>query len=185
MDARSAQNCIVNYLKELFGKDNVYNEWKAKTGAKDWLKFDHNIYAPRPDIAVGPLNIEEGRNIQNIESVFTQYQQFFKKLKNHKDNINYCTNSNPRCLIAIEIENSNKGKHMLGNIINASILGKIGIIVTLKKDFYEDAKRICKYLEGAFKVEKSEHDPSNVIVIEYEDLKKILFAICSSEHNNA
>jgi hypothetical protein len=54
-------------------------------------------------------------------------------------------NINPRCFLAIEIERETSEKHVLGGIINASALGKVGIIVT-KDEKYQSAMRIRRYL---------------------------------------
>lgn len=95
---------------------------------------------------------------------------FFNRLEISNSSLN----DNPRCLIAIEIENSNKGKHMLGNIINASLLGKVGLIVTLREEFFDAAKNICNYLNGAFERKKIGYNPSNVAVTRYEELRRFL-----------
>ena len=167
MNSKEAQKELKTLLSESFGEDSVIAEWRSNAGARDWLQFG-DIYAPRPDIAVGPFNIEEGRNIGEIESVFEQYQAFFSKLGL------YNINENPRCLFAIEIENSNKGKHMMGNIINASILGKVGIIVTLRNEFYKAAINMHNYLVGAFERKKMGHNPLNIAIMNYDELMRLL-----------
>lgn len=169
MDAKRAQIELKKLFSEKFGRTNVKKEWRSDVDAEDWLRFG-DIYAPRPDIAVGPFNIEVGRNISEIEDVFHQKINFFNQLGIS----NFSFNENPRCLIAIEIENSNKGKHMLGNIINASLLGKVGIIVTLREEFFNEAKNICNYLNGAFERKKIGYNPSNIAIIRYEDLRRFL-----------
>lgn len=131
---------------------------------------DTNIYAPRPDIAIGPFNICTGSDTDGIEDLFEETAVFFNRLEVANTN----ANANPRCLIAIEIENSGSSKHMLGNIINASILGKVGIIVTLRETFYRKAKRTYDYLQGAFEKGKIGHNPSNVVIKKYNDLLQII-----------
>lgn len=169
MNAKRAQTELKELFSERFGKTNVKTEWRSDAGAEDWLRFG-DIYAPRPDIAVGPFNIEEGRNISEFEDVFHQQRNFFNQLGIS----NFSFNKNPRCLIAIEIENSNKGKHMLGNIINASLLGKVGIIVTLREEFFNSAKNICNYLNGASERKKIGYNPSNIAIIRFEELRSFL-----------
>lgn len=169
MNASEAQKELKMLFSKKFGKENVKSEWRSNASAEDWLKFG-GIYAPRPDITIGPFNIVEGRNTADIEAVFTQNSTFFNRL----DLPNSSTNKNPRCLIAIEIENSGSSKHMIGNIINASLLGKVGIIVTLRDKFYGEAERIYKYLEGAFERKKIELNPSNVVIKKYDELRRVL-----------
>jgi len=169
MNQKRAQIELKELFSEKFGRTNVKTEWRSNAGAEDWLRFG-DIYAPRPDIAIGPFNIEEGTNISQINNVFNQQMIFFNQLGIS----NFSFSINPRCLIAIEIENSNKGKYMLGNIINASLLGKIGIILTLREEFYNVAKSICNYLNGAFERKKIGCNPSNIAIMRYEELRRFL-----------
>jgi hypothetical protein len=169
MNAKEVQENLRKIFSRKFGEDNVFSEWRSRSLAKDWLKYG-NIYAPRPDVAVGPFNIREGINISDIEREFDRNELLWSSL----DVPNIQVNENPRCLIALEIENSNTGKHMLGNILNASLLGKIGIIVTLRDTYYRDALRIYEFLEGAFERRKGRHDPSNVIIRRYDELIELL-----------
>ena len=169
MNARNVQRRLKEFLSGIFGKENIKSEWRSNANAEDWLRYG-SVYAPRPDIAVGPFNIEEGANVSEIENTFSQNQDFFRRLAL----TNSGSNRNPRCLIAIEIENSNKCKHMLGNIINASLLGKVGIIVTLRVEFHKEAKNICNYLKGAYERKKIGHNPSNIAIMRYEELRRFL-----------
>ena len=180
MSVSAAKKELKELLSELFD-GNVWIEWSSRHGAQDWLKIGDDIYAPRPDIAVGPFNIEEGVYVSEIKSTFDRYRTCFDELEIENADLN----KNPRCLIAIEIENSNKGKHMLGNIINASLLGKVGMVVTLRDEFYNEAERIHRYLKGAFKRKKIGHDPSNVVIKDFSELKRILQERCLEERSDA
>lgn len=64
MNAIEAQKKLKVLFSDIFGGDQVIKEWPSNRNAEDWLKrFDNNIiYAPRPDIAIGPFNIAEGEN---------------------------------------------------------------------------------------------------------------------------
>ncbi len=174
MNATEAQKRLKALFSDIFGEDIVIKEWSSSKNAKDWLQRSGNdiIYTPRPDIAIGPFNKVEGKNTGGINNTFEQYHDFFKQLGLTND----CStiNKNPRCLIAIEVENSGSSKHMIGNIINASLLGKVGIIVTLRDEYYKKAERVFKYLEGAFKREKIGYNPSNVVIKGYDELCSIL-----------
>jgi hypothetical protein len=174
MNASEAQKSLERLFSNIFGESNVITEWPSSRNAGDWLRrFGQDIiYAPRPDIAIGPYNISEGRNAAGIVSLFNQNRSFFNRLgtvRSHES-----LNENPRCLIAIEIENSGSSKHMIGNIINASLLGKVGIIVTLRDEFYRKAKRTHKYLVGAFERKKIGYNPSNVVIKRYNELERYL-----------
>jgi len=145
MNATEAQKNLTELFSGIFGEVKTIREWRSNARAEDWLAY-RGIYAPRPDIAVGPFNIQEGRYTDKIDAMFRKKRDFFIQLGSLND---FNVNLNPRCLIAIEVENSNKGKHMIGNIINASLLGKVGLIITLRDDYHKDAQRIYKYLKGA------------------------------------
>lgn len=170
MTATEARDTLAILLAVVFGRENVRPEWPSRAKARDWLQVSRDIYAPRPDIAVGPFNIDEGAKTEPINDIFKRNGAFFSKLSLRDSNCN----DNPRCLIAIEIENSNKGKHMMGNIINASLLGKVGIIVTLRKEFSTSAINMIKYLTGAFERKKSGHNPANVVVMSFDQLRRLL-----------
>jgi len=169
MNATEAQKRLKTLFSNIFGEDNVIKEWPSSRNAEDWLRRG---YAPRPDIVIGPFNISEGANTSDIKRSFNQNRAFFNHLGFADGSEN--KNENPRCLIAVEIENSGSSKHMIGNIINASLLGKVGIIVTLRDEFYRKAENTLKYLEGAFVRKKIGYNPSNVVIKRYDELRRIL-----------
>jgi hypothetical protein len=76
MWADEAKLEIVSRLKEIFGDDLVEDEWMSQAENEDWIKIG-NVYAPRLDIAIGPLNIHSGEQAkkerENIEEVFKKY----------------------------------------------------------------------------------------------------------------
>lgn len=156
---------IASQLKEVFSDEEVRKEWRSHAKNKDWLKFKQ-IYAPYLDIAVGPFNIypkeqgEKGR--KKIKEVYNQHESFFQNLLGK----NIYLNKNPRCLLAIEVEGSGTGKYMIGNIINASILGYIGIVVVNEK-LREGAEDVKEYLDEASRVKKIEPIAKNTWVFEY------------------
>lgn len=164
-----AKSEIANRLGEVFGNDLVIKEWESQAENKDWIKFG-DIYSPRLDIAIGPLNIHSGEQAKiekgNIEEAFIEYQPFFSNLLGRS---NFDENKNPRCLLAIEIEDSNTGKYMMGNFINVSILGKIGIVVVNEnnKSICQDAKRVEEFLEGASYRKKIMGIAKNTMLFEY------------------
>ncbi len=176
MNTKEAQQKLKVLFSTIFGKDKVVTEWPSYRNAKDWLRRTQDdavlTYSPRPDIAIGPSNIKEGINIKEIEKMFRKHRQFFVSLglPNGFEN----GNENPRCLIVVEIENHSSSKHILGGMINASVLGKVGIIVTLHDKIHKKAERIHKYLLGAYERNKTMQSPLNIVVKEYRELMKIL-----------
>ncbi len=175
MDTKEAQQKLKVLFSAIFGEDKVVTEWPSHKDAEDWLKRTGDVvltYSPRPDIAIGPSNIRDGANINEIEEMFEKHRQFFVSLGLPSSFEN--GNRNPRCLMVIEIENHGSSKHILGGMINASVLGKVGIIVTLHDKIHEKSKRIHRYLLGAHERNKVEYNPLNILVKEYEELRKIL-----------
>ena len=175
MNTKEAQQKLKVLFSTIFGKDKVVTEWPSHKDAKDWLKRTEDVvftYSPRPDIAIGPSNIRDGTNINEIEEMFEKHKQFFASLGLPGSFEN--GNRNPRCLMVIEIENHSSSKHILGGMINASVLGKVGIIVTLHDKIHKKAERIHKYLLGAYERNKTMQSPLNIVVKEYCELMKIL-----------
>ena len=162
--ADDAKREIVKQLKEIFPRRDVKEEWRSSAENKDWLKYGE-VYAPYPDIAVGPFNIHTGDQAEQerreIENSFNRHTNFFQNIFEKNNH-----NQNPRCLLAIEIEYSGSEKHLVGDIINASILGYFGIIV-VHDDLLSMATRIMKYLIGASEMNKIGDVARNVIVVEY------------------
>lgn len=62
----------------------------------------------------------------------------------------------------------------MGSLINASGLGKIGIIVASSDQVFSSFVKIRKYLEFLERVRKTRSAPENVIIITREDFLKSL-----------
>lgn len=56
-------------------------------------------------------------------------------------------NPNPRVFIAVETEYRNSKKHKLGSVINASVLGKVGVVACVGDEAYRPISRIKGYLD--------------------------------------
>lgn len=83
-------------------------------------------------------------------------------------------NENPRCFLAIEIEHKTSRKHRLGSIVNASAIGKIGIIAASNLTVFNSLIKIRKYLEYINSVGKLKYNPRNVMILLAEDLLEAL-----------
>lgn len=133
-------------------------------------------YSPRVDVAIPPFAFE-GRYSEEYNILLNQNELFFNVLKDkaiNKEGINFNKNSNPRCFLAIEVENTtgDNAKHILGSIANTSILGKIGIVVTMNSD--NCLQRISNYLDYVTHAGKISEEFKNVILINKSNFDEVL-----------
>ena len=166
------QESACKSLSRIFGEDNVRKEWDVAKNSQD--DFTRELYCPRLDIAVGPFNIDGNVNwnIEEMERVVHIRRSFIKRLLNHSETPHIeieeflsNKNQNPRCFLAIEIENSGSSKHMLGDVANVSILGSIGIIVPFNDKKLSLCKRIKQYVGFATEVGKTNVVFKNVLIL--------------------
>lgn len=169
---------LLTKLRLIFPPDLVIKEWNVSKNSRD--DFDNReFYAPRVDIAIGPFNINRnlGRNNLTFNRLLQQHRFFLKKLYDAShlgENREYISfedflrtlNRNPRSFIAIEIENTKDAKQSLGDIINASVMGKVGIAVPIGQDKYNMFVKIKKYFHYLENVGKLKGNFRNVLIIE-------------------
>jgi len=172
----SDQNEMFAQLKRLFGDDNVFKEWDVAKNSED--AYTRELYCPRVDFGVGPFNVDANIDYNNrlIEESLRKYKRLLELLKSRSDMKDRALepNENPRCFIVIEVENKNSRKHRMGSLINASALGKIGIIVASSDQVFSSFVKIRKYLEFLERVRKTRSAPENVIIITRENFLKSL-----------
>lgn len=165
-------------LKKVFSPELIIPEWSAtKNSEDDFNRTDY--YAPRVDVAIGPFNTNRDieKNNQTFENLIQENINLIKKLydlshlgENREylmfDDFLLSLNKNPRCFIALEIENTKAAKRALGDIVNASVMGKIGIVVPIGNDKYEMFIKIKKYFHYLEQVGKFEGNFRNLLIIE-------------------
>lgn len=169
---------LLEELENIFSKELVVPEWNASKDSADDFN-NREYYAPRVDIAVGPFNInrELEKNNTNFNGLVDNNISLLQKLyeishlgENHEyisfQDFISTLNPNPRCFIAIEIENTKDAKRSLGDIVNASVMGKVGIVVPLGEDKYKLFYKIKKYFHYLEQVGKLEGNFRNVLIIE-------------------
>jgi hypothetical protein len=132
------------------------------------------LYSPTCDVAVGPFSFREGSinevyhslaNLDEVKSFIANLQE--NSLGTGYNEVLLDLNLNPRCFIAIEVEKATAHdiKHLLGSVINCSLMAKIGIVVVFD-DYLEYAGRLLQYLAFVKRVKKASKDLfRNVFVI--------------------
>jgi len=183
MDTKKFTQILIDKLGTIFPPEQIIKEWDV--GKESGDAFDRRIYyTPKVDIAVGSFNIDQRVELNNkkIDALVDEHKRVFLKqlydishLREYHENISYndflrMLNKNPRCFLAIEIENTKKPKRSLGDIVNASVMGKIGIVVPLGNDKYEMFVRIKRYFHYLKDVGKLKGNFRNVLIIEGEKL---------------
>jgi hypothetical protein len=171
-------------LEEVFGQSNVLLEWDAAKDSKDAL--DKRLqYRPRIDYAIRPLNIDIHTNYNNelINKAYEKFRDLISEIKgNGQPRTQLIENNNPRCFLAIEYEkNPPSRKHTLGSMINACVMGKIGIIVAIDQKILGRCIRIVEYLQY-LQENKNLLNIQNCIVIEKEGFESILRKYVSSSN---
>ena len=156
-----------------------------------WLPFrgeGRGIYAPRVDLAVGPFAVER-RYIEEYGRLIDDTQPFLQTLiEKHNENISgqeppitFETirdfNANARCLLCIEIEETGSKKHCLGNLVLASALGRIGILVARRDSVLRTFVRQRAYLRFLADVQKNTFKTANALVVTAEQFSECLNAI--------
>ena len=186
MTTKEYQNSIYPLLQNKLEGLHIKDEWTSFSGHK-------NLYSPRVDIAVGPFSMGFGENQTYEYNRLIQddnIKSFLKSLyDSHIDNIgdeflNEITipdfefvlnkNQNARCFLALEIENRNSKKHIMGSIINAASLGRIGIGVAYTDKTLRTFIRILNYLGFLKRVEKNTYDTTNFLIVTKEQLTTLL-----------
>ena len=151
---------------------NIFEEIKVEES----MRLSHNIYTPRVDVAVGPFAYNDSF-AEEYNILLSTHQELLNKLKEksiNKDWLDFDINENPRCFIAIEVENSTgkDTKHLLGSITNASILGKVGILIVVNnKNGLNNMKNYLKFAKEHNKIK--DHLFQNVALIIKKDFDEI------------
>jgi hypothetical protein len=188
MNAKEYQSELTESLTEYFDNLEVKSEWAA-------FKRGGLQYSPRVDIAIGPFNVQ-GPNIahrydrlvrsRKIRSLINQfYSTHTGNIRDHFGNntevptLNRILqrNWNSRCLLAIEIENENSRKHIMGSLLNAASLGRIGIGIAFNESSFNSFKMIWSYQGFLRDVGKNAYDTTNFLIVTKEQADEILESI--------
>lgn len=176
------QRELKSSLQQVFGIEEVEVEWSSMRD-----EFGLDLYSPRLDVAVGPfatqerLGFEYDRMLeQDKASIFIQ-----ELVRFNRENIQQWTdgfvepidfeglkylNYNARCFLAIEIENEVSRKHLMGGAINASALGRIGVVIPWSQEKLRAFVKLVRYLQYLKNAEKNTFDTSNLLIVTREQM---------------
>lgn len=166
---------------------NVENPWRA------FARVGRRIYSPAVDIAVGPFATENRRYIDDYDRMVESFAPLLDKwVDMFRENWQRCieayywtsllnlalghedfvhgSNRNARCFLAIEVENKNSRKHLMGSIINAGALGRVGIVVAWQEEVLRAALRMKAYFDFLREAEKRTFDISGVLILTKDQL---------------
>jgi len=182
MTAKQYQKSIQQGLEKKLSTLEIKSEWAAFSK----IKYQ---YSPRVDIAVGPFSTTPGENKTNEYNQMLQNEaidRFLRKVYDfHVENVGEellneiniprfddlkHKNRNARCFLAIEIENTSSKKHIMGSMVNATSLGRIGIGVAYNDSVKRTFLRILNYLAFLKRVEKNTYDTTNFLILTKEQL---------------
>lgn len=178
---KAYQTYVKNSLHRIMNPYEAKEEWNVAKDSQD--AFTRELYSPRLDVAVGPFNIDGNieRNNKKIRRAANRHQSFIEQLiccseleSPSFDIFLRRRNKNPRCFLAIEIENSGSSKHMLGDIANVSIIGSIGIVIPFNEKKQSLCERIKRYVRFCSSVGKIDNVFTNVLVISKEDFHRVI-----------
>jgi hypothetical protein len=175
LTVKEYQKLVAKRLQTLL-KLPVEREWPA-------MKEQRSVYSPLVDIAVGPFAYDSSCITDQHDSVVRQWEKPIKTmLAYHKQNMkslhwdtcqtsfkDLCyKNKVARCSLAIEIENGVNPKHLIGDVLNAIVLGRLGIVVAYTPDTLRAFGRIRKYL-FYFSI-ATNFDTTNLLILNREQL---------------
>jgi hypothetical protein len=175
------QEILTEALRREFPESPVSPEWAA-------LRDELATYSPRVDIAVGPYAIDR-RYGYEYDGLGQHHQRFLRKVHEaFSENVlsldandlipplnEICAlNSNARCFLAIEIDNSGSRKHLMGGMVNAAALGRVGLSVAGKPGLLKALLKTRRYLRFLASVGKNTFDTRNRMIVTVEQLEEAL-----------
>lgn len=156
----------------------------------DWDPFleTYEISSPQFDYAVGPFTDDRVEFDDEYEDLMDEHSRLFRLLTDtHNHNIQdlhlvrplkfkemRIHNHNPRALIVIDLVRKKSSKHILGSIINASFIGKVGILVAWDEDRLFTMKQQLDYIQHLYDMKIFGYKPRNLLIFDHNQLLEIL-----------
>ena len=198
-DTTIFQNEIARRLKRLLKRygydDDATPEWKP------FARHGRRTYSPVVDIAIGPFAIGDQRYEKEYDTMVNSFNQLidswisiFKQdwqdyivqhnywevsptsrtPSGYQDFIGPAANRNARCFIAIEVENESSKKHLMGSIVNAGALGRVGILIAWQEKVLRAAIRMREYFDLLKQAGKRTFNMSSVIILNQDQFTDCL-----------
>lgn len=173
MNGEQLREEIFKEFKKIFEEGTVFTKRRTATNSGD--DFNTSImYNPELDIWVGPVNINKNITDNNfqINKSLDIYQDILNEMNNVADK-KYnpsSLNENPRFFLAIEVAGTGSSKHLLGEMFNSSILGKIGIVIAANQTILDTYLRHVEYINFAHDVKKTRVHFNNLMIIDGQKL---------------
>src|SRR5258708_2488380 len=158
--------------------ERLYPGVEVKTEWYPFLGESRDMYWPVVDVAVGPFATHQKFGSRYTE-LMKETRPFIQSLiEIHNTNVkalgrdefaNFRVlsefNENARCLFCIEIEESSSRKHCLGNLVNASALGRIGILLARNEKVLRIFVRQRAYFKFLAEVQKNTFRTVNALIL--------------------
>ena len=182
-------------LQDVFETTEVKEEWSSMQD-----EYNRELYSPRLDVAVGPFATHQQLGHVYDEMINKDLaKQFIRKLvdynrenlERHDGFVNPTTfddiwdlNYNSRCLIAIEIENQVSRKHLLDGVVNASALGRIGIVIPWSGEKLRAFVKLVRYLQYLKYADKNTFNTTNLLIVTKEQMHTAIEEVLEAENSN-
>jgi len=188
-------------LLDVYFADTQLATIRIRQGLKYGSESRYRSYSPIIDISIGPFSEEKGvslwydydRLVTNssslIDAMLEQFRQNYQIFGSGifeigerilpTDYTSFLTtnaeaNWNARCFMAIEVEDSGSEKHLLGDLINVSISGRVGVVIGCNQNKLETFLRQLDYLAYTVRAKKITFNSRNIIVLKSEQFEDIL-----------
>lgn len=178
MNEREYQHKIKGQLKRIYREQEVAVQWYPFRGD------GRRQYCPIVDVAVGPFATErryEARYAQLLEGTRAFVELLIEKHNRNVEDSEKTSfeaiayfNENARCLFCIEVEETGTRKHCLGDLVNASALGRIGLLVARSQKVLRIFVRQRVYLRFLADVGKNTFKTNNALVLTEQQLDDCL-----------
>lgn len=186
-DTQLFQREILEKFTALYPDTEVVKEWRSITNIP-------GLYSPRIDVAVGPFSDTRGENRRaQYDEMMDRTESFIESLFDfHFANVRQFRvpdelraeildrpvyqlvrnfNDNARCLFAVEIEHRVSRKHLLGGAVNASVLGRLGILVGWTEEKVKALVKLQAYWDFLQSVNKNSFATKNLMILSPEQLR--------------